>query len=254
MHSFRRITLSSLIAVGIAMSAVAPAATTILAQDVSTPVPIGSFYIPEDQPSAIGETSGAPLSIHDCDAVTPRDRASVVETLLIAPNSADGMKVGDDAPQYRPGAPVADIANLPTETLAEIEDVLRTWQVCTALGLTYQQMAVETDQFIREDIYADFQTMTPYSEATINELLDRREEIDAWTHDRATGAGIIAQSSPYAIDLTGVTSISPELDYVWVEVVAVSSSNGEQLLDSRGTVAFRLIDGVWYVDRADITG
>ncbi|MGI8485953.1 MAG: hypothetical protein ACR2OU_17045, partial [Thermomicrobiales bacterium] len=139
---------------------------------------------------------------------------------------------------------------IPARDLEKIEQTLRTWQVCKWLGQTYQQMGLETDQRTRESVYPSTEISTPFSEPTINELLDRREEVDALHFQRMSGPGVIAGLSPVAIDLTGATSVSPAGDYVILDVVSVDEYAGEQHLNARGSMAFRLVDGVWLVDMA----
>ncbi len=146
------------------------------------------------------------------------------------------------------GAPVSPIDMIPATDLEKIEQTLRTWQVCTWLGQTYQQMALETDQLVRESVYHSTEISTPFSEPTINELLDRREEVDAFHYQRMSGPGVIAGLPPVVIDLTGTTSVSPAGDYVILDVVSVDEYSGEQHLNARGSMAFRLVDGVWLVD------
>ncbi|MGI8483873.1 MAG: hypothetical protein ACR2OU_06385 [Thermomicrobiales bacterium] len=250
MSGFKRATFAALIAFGLAT------ASQVYAEPVASPpttiVPVQNANkgptVPPDLPPSVSDAGSQSLSVKGCD-VTARSRDNVVGVLLAAPASPGNRKPGEDAPEYRPGAPVSTIDKIPAGELEKVEHTLRTWQVCKWLGQTYQQMALETDQLVRESVYHSTEISTPFSEPTINELLDRREEVDALHYVRMSGPGVIASLPPIAIDLTGTTSVSPEGDYVVLDVVSVDEFNGEQHLNERGSMAFRLVDGIWLVDR-----
>ena len=249
MSRFKRITVTALIAFGLATSSqvYAEPAASPSAAGISTPAAGMGPTVPPDLPPSVSEAGAQPLSVKGCD-VAPRSRDDVVTVLLTAPASPGIGKPGPDAPEFRPGAPVSPIDMIPATDLEQIEQTLRTWQVCTWLGQTYQEMGLETDQFVRENVYHSTEISTPYSEPTINELLDRREEVDALHYQRMSGPGVIAGLPPVAIDLTGTTSVSPAGDYVIMDVVSVDTFDGAQHLNARGSMAFRLVDGVWLVD------
>lgn len=248
MSGFKRVTIATLIVFGLAT------ASQVYAEPAASPpttpiqeVDAGPTLLP-DLPPSVSDAGAQSLSVKGCD-VTARSRDNVVRVLLTAPASPGNRKPGENAPEYRPGAPVSTIDMIPARDLEKIEQTLRTWQVCKWLGQTYQQMALETDQFVRESVYQSTEISTPFSEPTINELLDRREEVDALHYVRMSGPGIIAGLPPVAIDLTGTTSVSPAGDYVILDVVSVDTFDGAQHLNERGSMGFRLIDGVWLVDR-----
>ncbi|HEU0164106.1 MAG TPA: hypothetical protein VFQ54_03620, partial [Thermomicrobiales bacterium] len=131
----------------------------------------------------------------------------------------------------------------------DIQAAYRQWQVCKALGSTYQQMALETDQYIREAIYSDARTMTAYTEPTINELLDRLEEADEEFGQLALSPGSVAGMSPRAIDVNGSVNASADGTYVFVDIVKViDNGDGTYTFNPDGEMSFQLVDGVWKID------
>ncbi len=165
--------------------------------------------------------------------------------MLTPPSSSGASKPGADAPELRPGASPGTIDQVP---VAAIEQSYRSWQVCKLVGKTSQQMALETEQFIREDVYGDSRIMTPYSEATIEEILDRRAEADAQWGEMMQAPGNVASSARRAIDTNGFVAISEAEDYVFLEIVKVIEVDGKQILNPDGEMGFRLVDGVWLID------
>jgi len=245
MHGFKRTTCSAMIALGIAMTGQAyalPTPSNASAQE-SDATPSLLPDVPGGPP-AIDESAADPLSVKGCD-VPERSRDEVVQILLTPPSSSGANKPGADAPELRPGASPGTIDQVP---VAEIEQSYRSWQVCKLVGKTSQQMALETEQFIRDDLYGDSRIMTPYSEATIEEILDRRAEADAEWGELMLRPGNIANSAQRAINTNGIVAISEAEDYVFLEIVRVTEINGEHVLNPDGEMGFRLVDGTWRVD------
>lgn len=248
MHGIRRTTCAALIALGIATtsqvyaSPTLPPASNASAQE-SDATPSILPDVP-DGPPAVSDLGAKPLSVKGCDG-PERSREEVLGILSIAPSPKGIGKPDWDAPQLRPGASPGTIAQVP---VAEIEQNYRSWQVCNLLGKTYQQMALETEQFIREDVYGDRQIMTPYSAPTLNEILAARAEADAAWGQTMQGPGNVASTSPRAIDVNGFVAISEAEDYVYLEIVRVTEINGKQVLNPDGEMGFRLVDGVWLID------
>lgn len=245
MHQFKRTTCAAMIALGIAMTGQAhalPIASNASAQE-SEATPSILPDLPTGPP-AIDESATDPLSVKGCD-VPERSRDEVVQILLTPPSSSGANKPGADAPELRPGASPGTIDQVP---VAAIEQSYRSWQVCKLVGKTSQQMALETEQFIREDVYGDSHIMTPYSEATIEEILDRRAEADAQWGELMLRPGNVASSARRAIDTNGFVAISKAKDYVFLEIVKVTEVDGKQILNPDGEMGFRLVDGVWLID------
>lgn len=224
----------------------------VVAQTAATPE--SGIEIPPDLPARVSEAGAQPLSVNDCTA--PEMARDEVMTILRTPPTT--IPPGQapttwEEPEIRPGAGFG--GGLPKATEDDFdaaEAVLRKWQVCDLLGLTWQQLSLETDQFIREDIYGDPRIMTAYLDAALAEVLDARLEADAAWGEQMLGPGRVAQVSPMAIDRDGMTATSADGDYMVVEVVDVFEHDGEQVLNPAGTVAFWKVDGVWKVDRVDL--
>lgn len=76
-----------------------------------------------------------------------------------------------------------------------VDDLFFRWQSCRRFGSTYQAMTLQAPYFTREDFYGestlDFRgpIETAYSDATLNEMLDRREELDRTSRQYWENAG-----------------------------------------------------------------
>ncbi|MGC4106230.1 MAG: hypothetical protein QM753_07720 [Thermomicrobiales bacterium] len=224
-----------------------------VAQTAATPE--AGIEVPPDLPPRISEAGAQPLSINDCTA--PEKSRDVVMDILRTPpkTSAIFNKPKGDEPDFRPWTtqnPSTGMTPVAEEEFDVAEAVFREWQVCKMLGLTWQQMSLETDQVIREDVYGDTRIMTAYSDAALTEVLNARVEADAAWGEHNYGPGIVAQRPPMAIDRDGWVQTSAEGDYMIVEVVDVFEANDEQVINPAGTVAFWKVDGVWLVDRVDL--
>lgn len=241
--TFKTTVATTLVALSLSTAMSAFAAPTALAmQAEGTP----AIEIPQVSGTpAATESSVQPLSIHDCEG-PERSREEVLTILGTPPASTGNHKPDLDAPEMRPAASPGTIDQVP---VAEIEQTYRSWQACKLLGKTYQQMALETEQFVREDIYGNGRIRTAYSEPTLNEILDAREEVDADRTEMMSLPGNVASTSPRAIDINGHVAISEEGDYVFLDIVKAFTVDGEQILNPDGEMSFRLVDGVWLVDR-----
>ena len=239
---FRKTAASVIVVLSLTTAGSALAAPTAFAiQEEDTP----AIEIPQVSGTpAVTDSSAQPLSIHDCEGPA-RTRDEVISILSTPPASTGNQKPAGNAPEMRPGAQPGTIDQVPVE---EIEQTYRSWQACKLLGKTYQQMALETEQFIREDIYGNNRIRTAYSEPTLNEILDAREQVDADRTEMASLPGNVASAAPRAIDINGHVAISEDGDYVLVNIVKAFEVDGEQVLNPDGEMAFRLVDGVWLVD------
>lgn len=251
-RTLRSLALAGTIALSLGVGSLG---ASTFAQEAATPQAGAAVELPQDLPPRIGTASAEPFSVNDCTA-PEKSRDAVMEILRTPPKtSALFNKPQGDEPDFRPWitqnsstgmTPVAE------DVLDAAEAVFREWQVCDMLGLTWQQMSLETDQFIREDVYGDARIMTAYSDAALTEVLDARVEADAAWGEQMRGPGRVAQRSPMAIDRDGWVQTSADGDYMMVEIVDVFEHEGEQILNPAGTVAFWKVDGVWLIDRVDL--
>ncbi len=186
----------------------------------------------------------ATLSPDDCTA-EPRPRDEVLEILSVAP-AEDQLPTGfNEAPADQ--FPVA-----------ELNQVYREWQACTRFGSTLQTMALETPALIRKDIYGTWgaiermANVEPYSEATLNEIIEGREAIDATelaSYEEAGNFPVsilqIDESEPVHVDVaTGGT---------WVTVDTVKINPGSNARYPRDFlfISFQLVDGRWLIADMD---
>lgn len=249
-RTLRTMTLAGTIAIALGVGSLGSVA---IAQDAVTPEAGVGNEMPPDLPPRIGESSAQPLSVNDCTA-PEKSRDAVMEILRTSPSTnPPGQKPDWKAPEMRPGAGIGDgMGTMPEAELDAAEAVFRQWQVCHLLGLTWQQMSLETDQFIREDVYGDTRIMKAYSDAALTEILDARIQADTAWGERMQGPGLVAQRPPMAIDRDGILGTSRDGDYLIVEVVDVFVHDGEQVINPAGTVSFWKVDGVWLIDRVDL--
>ncbi|MGI8486177.1 MAG: hypothetical protein ACR2OU_18200 [Thermomicrobiales bacterium] len=143
----------------------------------NTPISNGSIdFVPPQGTVLTGVNNSDaryPVSPEEC-LVKPRSREEVLKILGTAPGAA-----ASELPKEY------DQSDIEEPTLTELQALYREWQACRRFGLTYQAMALETDQLIRNDIYGTGGYLsgrspqkTAFSEATLNELLDAREGAD----------------------------------------------------------------------------
>jgi len=221
----------------------------------------GSTYLPPvgtELTGLDGEDALNPISPDEC-MIAPRTRDEVV-TILSTPPAA-----GDDAPM------VGDESTIDDATLTEIQATFREWQACVRFGATWQATALETDQYIRTDFYDDGPVLTsiydlidvPYSEETINGILDGRISLDE--QKAALGAQLATNpdGSEGGLDLKlWVIDLTPPANDD-TKPVYVSSNGGTYLTFSvvltqprlitdaipTASVSFKLVDGVWQIDQ-----
>ncbi|MGI8486175.1 MAG: hypothetical protein ACR2OU_18190, partial [Thermomicrobiales bacterium] len=186
-----------------------------------------------------------PVTSDEC-TVAPRSRADVLQILSSPPGSyadifnAKNMHSGGDMP------------------VDKLNQVFREWQACVKFGSTWQYLALETDYMIRADIYGAQSwdrgpLLEPYSQTTINEILDGRELVD---NDRRTrwlevwqGQGISLPETVLVIDQSEKAQFGMSEDGTYIASVGVTKLNqvnGEQW-PRNGTVDFELVNGQWMI-------
>lgn len=209
----------------------------------------------------IGSDVRNPVSPSEC-VVEPRTREDVVTVLSTPPGA------GNTHPSYPD-------SHLDEATVGEIQAVFRQWQACTRFGNTFQAAALETDQFIRTDFYDDGGVLgtwrlidTPYSEDTINGLLDGRTELDAAKaeHGDVQAQGAAGSESGLNLNLWVLDTSQPTSDpsrgtypsadggtyymatVVWTNpsLLSGTSSGAGGGLPS-ANVTFQLVDGQWRI-------
>lgn len=195
-----------------------------------------------------------PVTSDEC-TVAPRSRADVLAILSSPPGSYADIV---NAKHMRgPGQLTADDVSID-----ELNKVFREWQACVKFGSTWQYLALETDYMIRADIYgaqvfSRGPLLEPYSQSTINDILDGRELVD---HDRRTrwleawrDQGISLPETVLVIDQSQDAQFLVSEDGTYIANVPVAKLNqvsGSQL-PRNGTVDFELVNGQWMI--ADVS-
>jgi hypothetical protein len=142
--------------------------------------------------------------------------------------------------------------------LDSLDETLRAWQACARYNDTFGAMTLESEGFIRRKIYPDLYTVDPYSDATIDEILDGFERTDEVYGARTPEPGEPANEWPVLmIDRTRPITVSEDgtrIDaYVnSVSIVDASSQDVRGGDDSPGQwdsgfVMFVFEDGVWRI-------
>lgn len=208
----------------------------------------------------VGSDVRNPVSPSEC-VIEPRSREDVVAVLSTPPAE------GNSQPPYSE-------STVDEATLGEIQATFRQWQACTRFGKTFQAAALETDQFIRTDFYDDGGVLgtwqlidTPYSEETINGVLDGRIELD---NAKSAHGDKQAQGAPgsesglnlnlWVIDTTdlrkdpdsgayfaGDNDTFISVPVVWTNPSLLSGSSGNTGRLPSAYVSFQLVDGQWKV-------
>ena len=204
----------------------------------------------------IGSDHRNPVSPAEC-VVDPMPREDAVKILSTSP--ADGVK----HPNWN------DDSSIDEATLGEVQATFREWQACRRFGNTYGAMALETDQFIRNDFYGPtpilgsmFPITTAYSESTLNELLDAREVMDQQSADLGAekakhnpGAEDGLNLNLWVIDTTtlpgdpanGTYATGDNGTYLSAKVVWTNPTVMSDRPFPTAYVTFQLVDGQWKV-------
>ncbi|MGC4106229.1 MAG: hypothetical protein QM753_07715 [Thermomicrobiales bacterium] len=209
-----------------------------------------------------------PVRPEEC-AVVPIPREDAV-TILTTPPSSDQQPYQSDS-------------TVDEATYADVQASFRQWQACRRSGNTFGAMALETDAFIRADFYDDGGAMASYQRAdqaysveTAGGVLDVRVSIDgqrkAISDQQATGNpgwedGL--DLNLWIIDMkeapnttiwgdsllpAGEYSAGEDGTYVWATAVWTNPNVSSDEAFPRVAVAFKLVDGVWKIDRWDVIG
>ena len=204
-----------------------------------------------------------PVRPEEC-ALAPMPREEAV-TILATPPSSDQIPTNQDS-------------TVDEATVSEIQASFRQWQACRRSGNTFGAMALETDAFIRADLYDDGGAMASfqranqaYSTEAANGVLDVRLSIDTQraaisdrqAADRAGTEGgldlnlwIIDMQSIGADHLQAQMQFPAAHDgtYVWAIATWTNPNVQSDQPFPRVSVAFELVDGVWKIDQWNLIG
>jgi len=200
--------------------------TTVVTPDGSRTV------TPEEARPDYPVVNTVPLDVSEC-VVDPRPRDQVAAILGVPPKNGN-----------------EDLPELYDTTFSDIEwdDIqksYREWQACLKNGRTYQAMALETVQFIGDDAYGSAAIVgLPFSDATIDALLDVREAQDAqWVQQ---GSSFTADSTLLMILPDGTVAASEDGTVVLVQV-AWYNTRTTQRESAPGTAVFQLVNDTWQI-------
>lgn len=121
------------------------------------------------------------------------------------------------------------------------------WQACRRFGLTYQAMTLQAPYFTREDFYGedtnDFRgpVETAYSDAALNELLDRREELDATSY-RYWETLDFHPDPTWTLILAGEAYTSPDQKFIAIRAMAFDVAS-DAWKPTPTVVVFQFLDG-----------
>lgn len=204
-----------------------------------------------------------PVHPNECAAL-PMSRDAAV-TILTTPPASDQQPTNQDS-------------TVDEATVAEIQASFREWQACRRAGNTFGAMALETDAFIRADLYDDGGAMASYQRSdraysveTANGVLDVRVSMDeqrAAISDQQAGG---RPGSEAGLDLNlwiiDMQSIGPDHlqeqllfpaaengTYVWATAIWTNPNVSSDQAFPRVALAFRLVDGVWKIDQWSLLG
>lgn len=196
-----------------------------------------------------------PVRPEECN-VTPMPREEAV-TILTTPPASDQAPTNQDS-------------TVDEATISEIQASFRQWQACRRSGNTFGAMALETDAFIRADLYDDGGAMNvgylrsdqAYSPEVAAGVLDARVSID---NQRVAISDKQAAGNPgaedgldlnlWVIDMQAIGAdhlqeamVFPAAEqgtYVWATVVWTNPNVSSDQPFPRASVAFQQVDGVW---------
>jgi hypothetical protein len=186
-----------------------------------------------------------PLVSDDC-RFEPRSREELHQILGVVPSDNDlpDMTISDSE---------ADPA-----VVDSLDVTLRIWQACARYNDTFGAMTMESEGYIRRKIYPDLYTVDPYSDATIDEILDGFERTD-----EVYGARTPEPDEPanewhvLMIDRTRPITVSEDGTRIdaYVNMVPTDNGDSQDVRDGGdsprqadgGFVMFVLEDGLWRI-------
>lgn len=265
----------------IAFQAGTPAESTPIARDVPSSLifqggdPLSAGDDQTVLPPVGTELTGAwgvdalnPVRPEEC-SIAPMPREDAV-TILTTPPATDQQL-------YRTDSSVDEA------TYADVQASFRQWQACRRSGNTFGAMAMETDAFIRADLYTDGGAMAltyglpeqGYSAETADGILTYREGIDQrraeisdkQAGDRAGSEGgldlnlwIIDMQQVPTTDSTGAPLPAGQFAtadngaHVWATAIWTNPNVSSEQPFPHVAVAFKKVDGVWKIDQWVVLG
>lgn len=133
----------------------------------------------------------------------------------------------------------------------EFVQVFVEWQSCRRFGFTYEAMSLQAPHFTREDFYGestlDFRgpVETAYSDNTLNEMLDRREELDATSRLYWENAGHYPSPAETLVP-GGEAFATDDGQFVAIRALTWDMDDGEWT-PTTTVVVFRFSDGEYKV-------
>lgn len=155
------------------------------------------------------------LTAEDC-TVEPRTREEMLDVLSTLPKAQTHPILDSDTESEPPtldnfyGGTDAGVA-LTQDAYDEAQAAFIQWQACTTFYLTWQWVTVESDARLREEVYMALNrngwgpygylnTTEPYSEATLNEILDGWEASEAVSRNHLAESGFTATDRVFVLD------------------------------------------------------
>lgn len=159
------------------------------------------------------------LTVEDC-TVEPRSREEMHEVLSTLPETQPHPILDSDTESEPPTldnfyeGTEAGVA-LTQDAYDRAQAAFFQWQACTTFYLTWQWAAVESDARIRDEVYMALNangrgpygylnTTEPYSETTLNEILDGWESSEAVSRDHLAENEFVATDRVFVIDPNSV--------------------------------------------------
>lgn len=161
------------------------------------------------------------LTAEDC-TVEPRSREDMIEVLSTLPEAPtypilDSNTVSEPPTLDNFHEDMDASVALTQEAYDQAQAAFFQWQACTTFYLTWQWAAVESDARLRDALYivsnsdgrgpnTFLNTTEPYSEATLNEILDGWEASEAVSGEHLAESGFTGNDEVFVIDPTSVFS------------------------------------------------
>lgn len=189
------------------------------------------------------------LTPDDC-TTPPRSREEMVSILSTTP-SPDGISLPSE------GAEPSDYREVDQRTYDTLQDAYFQWQACTFWAMTWQVAATQSEERNRFDMYltvrhpngrTPYDTVTPYSAGTLNEILDGWEEADAADRVVWESVGFTQADEIWVIDPASLTIASDGSSASFLDT-KLTRDRGS--IPREHQVVFIFQDGSWRFDYRD---
>lgn len=226
----------------------------------STPPP------PPDNSGIMMAEAPRALTADDC-TVEPRSREEMLDVLSTLPEARTHPILSIDTESELPtldnffDGMEAGVA-LTQDAYDQAQAAFIEWQACTTFYLTWQWAALESDTRLREEVYVALNAngegpygylnaTEPYSEATLNEILDGWEASEAVSRDHLAEGEFTATDRVFVFDPNSVyysadgTIFSGAAREFVGGVDSASPDGGSGMGEVQLSVDMVLEDGVW---------